>query len=674
MTSENKVLHAAPTPLHHVQGKISNHSNQMTYTSSPMALEKGKVIDSMDLEWDVSDFSFADDEGINQLDSSASSDAPLYYSIVDFSPEEVFMNGNPKSANKYRKKELKIIVVVRLLEGNDESLDLFLRKDDLQIAIEYGTRANTWVEMLPLHALSINTYKVMIDYEMLHKYVGKQVPKSVLENDVHVFDLKLYLVRKRSNGNTQSECIACSDKFVLKVHYSNYKSKSGSRVRNKKRVREKADLENTNKDNSFHDVSSAALSTRQLKVRVIESMTRLSSVNNQGDNIFDQLESLNDEQLHQMTENMVEQVVSQLSDIADKSSDCQLRKELLAIDENGYSLLHILCINNSPSCIATVLKVIQKDGANAVVSAVNTPSKHGIYPLHIAALNGYIECARELIKAGAGLNARDRNGLTAYDIASKAGYVDFASMIHQMHHQTQNNPMVEKYLQSLECTSPTYSEHGGRNNTDEDQNSVGDTSSPSSTRGILPRSTNVNYEEENKAFLADALQNLSLQDKCALKIGLETMENKTTKNLVESTSLPKLNNASTNFGRYLHVNELNAAGHSQVNNGFMNAESSGNEEEIFSDVASVLSEADIASVISNESEQLDIVISAMNSDEKEVVDEEVVKIQKNVKRWLMQKNFETIRAAAKKLSSRRTYIVQRFHNYIFIHTNSAFFM
>lgn len=49
----------------------------------------------------------------------------------------------------------------------------------------------------------------------------------------------------------------------------------------------------------------------------------------------------------------------------------------------------------------------------------------------------------------------------------------------------------------------------------------------------------------------------------------------------------------------------------------------------------------------------------MNSDEKEIVDEEVVKIQKNVKRWLMQKNFETIRSAAKKLSSRRHAILTR---------------
>ena len=149
------------------------------------------------------------------------------------------MNGNPKVSDRYRKKELKMIVVVRLLEGNDESLDLFHRKDDLQIAIEYGTRANTWVDMLPLHALSINTYRVLISYEMLHKYVGKQAPESVLESDVHIFDLKLYLMRKKSNRTTQSECIACSDKFILKVHYSNYKTKAEPRDNKKKRGREK---------------------------------------------------------------------------------------------------------------------------------------------------------------------------------------------------------------------------------------------------------------------------------------------------------------------------------------------------------------------------------------------------------------------------------------------------
>ena len=370
------------------------------YGASAMAFESDKTIESMDLEWDVGDFSFADDEGNNPLDGSGSSDTPLYYSIVDFSPEEVFMNGNPKVSDRYRKKELKMIVVVRLLEGNDESLDLFHRKDDLQIAIEYGTRANTWVDMLPLHALSINTYRVLISYEMLHKYVGKQAPESVLESDVHIFDLKLYLMRKKSNRTTQSECIACSDKFILKVHYSNYKTKAEPRTSKKKREREKEVALPIDKGKTFPDVSTGALSTRQLKVRVIESMTRLSSVNSQGDNIFDQLDSLNDEQLHQMTENMVKQVVNQLSDIADKSVDCHLRKELLAIDENGYSLLHILCINNSPSSIATVLKVIQKDGTNVVVSAVNTPSKHGLFPLHIAALNGYEDCARELIQAG----------------------------------------------------------------------------------------------------------------------------------------------------------------------------------------------------------------------------------------------------------------------------------
>ena len=59
----------------------------------------------------------------------------------------------------------------------------------------------------------------------------------------------------------------------------------------------------------------------------------------------------------------------------------------------------------------------------------------------------------------------------------------------------------------------------------------------------------MNYEEENKAFLADALQNLSLQDKCALKIGLETMENTTSESPLEYASLHKSNNASINIDR-----------------------------------------------------------------------------------------------------------------------------
>ena len=137
--------------------------------------------------------------------------------------------------------------------------------------------------------------------------------------------------------------------------------------------------------------------------------------------------------------------------------------------------------------------------------------------------------------------------------------------------------MVEKYLQSFECISPIDSEYSGRNNTDEDQNSVDDALSPSSGRGILPQSTNMNYEEENKAFLADALQNLSLQDKCALKIGLETMENTTSESPLEYASLHKSNNASINIDRDMHTNELSAAGHTQVNNPFIINESSGNE-------------------------------------------------------------------------------------------------
>ena len=71
------------------------------------------------------------------------------------------------------------------------------------------------------------------------------------------------------------------------------------------------------------------------------------------------------------------------------------------------------------------------------------------------------------------------------------------------------------------------------------------------------------------------------------------------------------------------------------------------------DINSVLSEADLASIISDSDYQLETIVSAMNDDERAVLRDDVVKIQKNVKRWLMQKNFENIRQAALKVASRR---------------------
>ena len=118
-------------------------------------------------------------------------------------------------------------------------------------------------------------------------------------------------------------------------------------------------------------------------------------------------------------------------------------------------------------------------------------------------------------------------------------------------------------------------------------------------------------------MLLGALQNLSLHDKCALKLG------------VRSSSFDQSNTR--------------------------NSES----EEDYDDISSVLSEADIASVISETEGQLETIVSAMNEEEHSTLQEEVVKIQKNIKRWLIQKNFKNTRTAARKLASRRLTTLKR---------------
>jgi ankyrin repeat protein len=645
---------------------------------------RNNTMDGLDMKWDVGDFSFADDEDNDVLVNSKNDNANLYYDIVDYSPEELYVsNTNPK-------KEYKVIIVTRLMNGFDESIDLFMEKNDIYVAIEYGVGQNANIDFIPLQVLSVDTYKLSLGGGKVNRYI-EQTQLDIVENNTNTINLKLYLMRKVNVedhlGTSQTENIQCSDKFILHLHFENTNvhtqkhgvgDKSGPSIviRNKKRLRDSfnAEIAHQTMQNSDGANEGNFTSSRQFKVRMIETMNRLAANNTSnnvaGDVDLDTLEIMDDQQLHQMTESLVMQVVTQLSDMADKSTDGQLRQELLAIDENGYNLLHILCINNSPSSIPIILKVISKEGNDAVLNAVNTPTRNGMCPLHLAAMNGYIKCVNQLIQAGAIVTVRNQNGLQPHDIALKNGHTELAEIL-QRKQENQNqtaNPMIMRYLQSLDSPPTSLKERiHHRQQHQQHDNSLNHSTLDYNHNS--PRSPPRSYGEENKAFLADALQNLSLQDKCALKIGLESLDGGLSIN--GSTNTQNVNNLNSNVmnidstnsnGSSLHYNHKYvvdsgigvAMGQQSESSGY-----SGNEDELFSDVASVLSEADIASVISNESEQLDIVISAMNSDEKEVVDEEVVKIQKNVKRWLMQKNFETIRAAAKKLSSRRHAILTR---------------
>ncbi len=711
-----------------------NFSNIQNFGIDP---NSNNTIEELDMKWDVSDFSFADDEGNdntnNMLNHSNNSDNnPLYYDIIDYSPEEFHTNNN----NSNLKKLHKLIIVTRLAEGSDEPVDLFMQDSDhLYVAIEYGVKMNIQVDLFPLQVLSVDTYKIYIENKKMELYI-KSNPDVVIENNnILTGEFNWALIRKQNikdnfgNKTNQIENIQCSDKFVLKIQYkdekniivNNNNNNSRSRrpnsnqtsvvdnniIHKKKRSREDRNTTNTSSttmnnggwkssntdivDNDDNNNNNTFSSSRQFKVRMIETINRLASGNTKtvgntsstGDVGRESLEDMDDEQLHRMSENMVMQVVTQLSDVADKSIDGQLRQDLLAIDENGYNLLHMLCINASSSSIPIILNAISKDGQNAVLTAVNTPTRNGMRPLHLAAMNGSIECVNQLLYAGAILNVHDQNGLNAYDIALRSGHVELAKILKQRQtQQEEENPMIARYIQSLDSPPASYKE---KNNQKSQPIYIPSNNNNSNNNNLVPGSINYNavkttgqssprspprsFGEENKAFLADALQNLSLQDKCALKIGLESLEGAGANSELNTTTTSTTVNNTTDI--YHANNNTNSffighggngiAGTMQQHHHTMssNNESSCTEDELFSDVASVLSEADIASVISNESGQLDIVISAMNSDEKEIVDEEVVKIQKNVKRWLMQKNFETIRSAAKKLSSTRHAILTR---------------
>jgi len=67
------------------------------------------------------------------------------------------------------------------------------------------------------------------------------------------------------------------------------------------------------------------------------------------------------------------------------------------------------------NCIRALIKA----GAD-----VNAKDKDGFTPLMIASMYGHIDCIRELIKAGANVNLKNKNGETALMIAEKYGYTN----------------------------------------------------------------------------------------------------------------------------------------------------------------------------------------------------------------------------------------------------------
>ena len=103
----------------------------------------------------------------------------------------------------------------------------------------------------------------------------------------------------------------------------------------------------------------------------------------------------------------------------------------LAIDHNQPWTVHILVcrganarIKNKQGHMAIHQAAWRGDPETLVIllhqdpECVNLTSDTGTTPLHIAAERGHVLCVQILISCGADLTIRDRNGLTATDIAA----------------------------------------------------------------------------------------------------------------------------------------------------------------------------------------------------------------------------------------------------------------
>jgi hypothetical protein len=98
--------------------------------------------------------------------------------------------------------------------------------------------------------------------------------------------------------------------------------------------------------------------------------------------------------------------------MAEANEDDGLRQELWMLDDNGFSFLHYICMYGYTSLLPVVLGCIRRgnSGVSALNSAVNKPTKNGLYPLHLAVSGGSREMVQHLMNAGAVSIQLDTNG------------------------------------------------------------------------------------------------------------------------------------------------------------------------------------------------------------------------------------------------------------------------
>eukprot|EP01038_Epipyxis_sp_PR26KG_P014148 gene14148-18986_t len=422
-----------------------------------------------------------------------------------------------------------------------------------------------------------------------------------------------------------------------------------------------------------------------------------SNSNNNNSNNNDGLgEWLDDLELSKLSNNEIEaimerdimSVVKQLVQLA--SLDDDLKAEINSLDTTGFSLLHYCCLYNLNSLIPVMLT----RGAD-----INQRTSTNSTALHLAASSGHLAVSQLLIDSGSNPLSIDINNCRASDKAKQAGFMDiydyligaesaaqkqgnfsvdspssvgyndqltkindgmnslhnnnneeFSSLLisnnniynNSIHSSPDHISLVSKDDLSYLLSNPTTPNYIISDNTNlPDNNNTTSTTNNNSNNNPL-KTTSI-----SSLLLHEAFNSLSLTDKCALSLSMSQQYPTNNSNLSNTSSVIDTTNSIINSPRDWDQNEASfTSSNNDNNNALMGVGMSDGLRLPFVDDL----EIEMQSVISEtDKESLDVAMSMMDYAELKQVEDEVRKIQNNVRGWLLRKNYTNLRGAARVL-------------------------
>uniref|UniRef100_A0A6U0XRL7 CG-1 domain-containing protein n=1 Tax=Rhizochromulina marina TaxID=1034831 RepID=A0A6U0XRL7_9STRA len=364
-----------------------------------------------------------------------------------------------------------------------------------------------------------------------------------------------------------------------------------------------------------------------------------------------QLTSISDGELEEVLERLLIRVVGHMVELA--AADEGLQEELNAADRHGFCLLHYACLYN----LGPMVPILLRYGA-----LVNSVTLDGQTPLHLAASAGHHAIAESLVSCGADVSATDSSGLTPHQRAALQNYHDLAEWLSQLAQErgamgslpsppdTARGPALAHSSPPQSRTARAWSSgnmlpsHVGGGLADSPPSVP--FGSPESSSGAadetLRRRFSVDYlsqtpgtqgsqtwspstqgsspadklplTQQNVQLLQDAFSSLSLKDKCLISkcVSLRSED--------DQAAPPRRlwPGASTR--------EYASEAQDRV----------GAEE-----VASAITESD--------KESLDVAMAMMGPDELLDMEKEARILQKNMKAWIMRRNYRSMRDSISKL-------------------------